>query len=274
MADVRALSAIPSRHVGNPGVAQAADTIKGQMAAADGGIQAADQGFPLTVNGVETFQRNVIASLPGADPSAGAIVIGAHYDSRTRDIGDSASLAPGANDNASGVAAVIELARVLADTHPRASILLVAFTGEEIGREGSKYFVAAFSSPQHFRAMIALDIVGRDTNNARSVRIYSPGPEGSPSRRLAAFFAAQGRAALPGFGFEVKDSADRPGRYSDHISFSEAGFPAIRLIQPEEDPWNHSADDTLEKMTPGYLREVTQAVLAAVYALAWGDAGS
>lgn len=269
--DVKALSAIPSRHINNPGVTQAAQYIQDQMEAAGGNLQVAYQGFPLNANGVPTNQRNVIATLPGSDPAAGIIVVGAHYDSRSRDIGDSVSLAPGANDNATGTAVVIELARIFAELSPRATLIFVTFSGEEEGRLGSKYFVDAFSSHPDIRAMIALDIVGMGIAPDGRTRIYSAGPAGSPSRKLAQFLAARAPAGAPGFMVEVEDAPDRPGRYSDHISFSDAGYPAARFIEPAEDSANHSPDDTASRLSPAYLAQVTQIVLAGIYDLAWGD---
>ena len=269
--DVKALSAIPSRHINNPGITKAADYIEGQMKAAGGSLQVAYQGFPLTVNGQATNQRNVIATLPGSDPSAGVIVIGAHYDSRTRDLGDSVSLAPGANDNATGSAIVVELARIFAATSPRATLDFVTFAGEEEGRLGSQYFMAAFNSHPDIRAMIALDIMGMDPGGTHSARLYSPGPADSPSRRLAVFMAQHAAEGSPGFTVTVEDASDRPGRYSDHLSFSDAGYPAARFIQPQEDPANHSPDDTADRLDPDYMARVTRAVLAGIYDLAWGD---
>ena len=235
MADVVALSAIHSRHVNSPGVAQAADYVEAQFAAAGGDLQAAYQTFPLNWNGVDTLQHNVIATLPGSDSSAGVIVIGAHYDSRSVDINDAVSRSPGANDNASGVAAVIELARILADQKPKATIIFVAFSGEEVGRQGSKYFVQSLSSRPDIRAVFVMDIIGRNSLPEEGVRVYPVGSRDSPSRGLAEAFARSAGSALPGFVAYVQNTADRPHRYSDHISFGDAGYPAIRLIQPEED---------------------------------------
>jgi Zn-dependent M28 family amino/carboxypeptidase len=117
--------------------------------------------------------------------------------------------------------------------------------------------------------MIALDMVGLDGSG--NTRIYSPGPAGSPSRRLAEFMALHAPEGVPGFVLDVKDAPDRAGRYSDHISFSDAGYPAVRFIQPQEDPSNHSPDDTADHVNPDYVKRITQVVLAGLHALAWGD---
>ena len=126
-------------------------------------------------------------------------MIGAHYDSRLVDINDAVSCSPGANDNASGVAAVIELARILADQKPKATIIFVAFSGEEVGRQGSKYFVQSLSSRPDIRAVFVMDIIGRNYLPEEGVRVYPAGSRDLPSRGLAEAFARSAGSALPGF---------------------------------------------------------------------------
>jgi hypothetical protein len=216
----------------------------------------------------------VIAALPGSDPQAGMVVIGAHYDSRTADLTDSTSPAPGANDNATGVAALLEIARLLADETPRASVVLIAFSAEEVGRLGSIHHVeAAQARGDDVRAMLALDIVGDAAGPAGegAIRVFSADPPDSPSRQLAHTVELIGERYVPGLDVQVQSAPDRPYRYSDHLSFSEAGIPAARLIEPLEDPSRqHSPLDTPEFVSASYLRRATQLTLAALASLAWG----
>jgi len=268
MTDVTALSAIHSRQVNSATIGDAAQYIHDQFAAAGGRLVVEYDEFLLVFNGGSSSQRNVIATLPGSDPSAGIVVIGAHYDSRTADLTDSSGRAPGANDNATGVAAVLELARIMAHERPRATIQFVAFSGEEVGRKGSIHFVEQGQARgEVFRGMIALDIVGNGAGSSTpggSIRVFSAGPEGSPSRELARSLAAQAETYLPGFDVLVQDAIDRPHRYSDHNSFSEAGFAAVRLIQAQEDPDNHSGGDTADHVDGEYLRRATQTALVGI----------
>ena len=144
MSSVGQLSAVNSRHVNSPGAAQAAQRIFSGFQSAGGRLCVSYQDFAGEYDEVPTVQRNVIARLPGSDPSAGVIVIGAHYDSRVGDLKDAGTRAPGADDNATGVAALIEIARLLANETPVASIDVVAFAAEEVGTVGSSlYFLTA-----------------------------------------------------------------------------------------------------------------------------------
>jgi len=268
MADVEALAAIPTRHVNSPGIAVAADHIAAGFA--ETGAEVMLDVFALDFREVATQQKNVVAIIPGSDPTAGAIVLGAHYDSRTADIGDWVSPAPGANDNASGVAVLLEVASLLTDYEPRAAIYLVAFAAEETGLQGSRHFVES-GQASDVRAMVVFDIVGNSSGPAgpNALRVFSPGPADSPSRRLALWLASTGGGWTPQMPVLVQDAIDRPGRYSDHVPFAEAGVPSIRLIEEgEHTDLQHNALDTPDRLDPVYLRRVAQLALAAAVGLA------
>jgi urease beta subunit len=267
MAHVEALSAIPSRHVNSPGTVQAAEYIHTAF-----GMRAAYQTFPAVYNDIYTDQRNVIATLPGTDPTAGAVVLVAHYDSRTTDATDAQGRAPGANDNASGVAALIEIATLLEGVPHRRPIVLIAAAGEEVGLLGSRYAAEQFrSTGTPVTAVIAVDTIG----NARGavgegvIRVFSPGPPGSPSRWYAYHSLLTAEAHTPALTVAVQNAQDRPGRYGDHFAFIDAGYPAIRYIEREEDLGNnHSAGDTPDRLSPGYLQSATRLMLAQALSLA------
>jgi hypothetical protein len=230
--------------------------------------------FPLAFNGLPTIQQNVVATLPGSDPSAGVVVVGAHYDSRTVDINDAVSRAPGADDNATGVAALLEMARLLADTTPRATVVFVAFSAEEVGTVGSRHYVeAARHRGDDLREMMVLDIVGNAVGDsgASAIRVFSAPPDDSPSRQMARFVALQGQTYLSGFDVLVQSTVDRPGRYSDHVPLSDAGIPSVRLIEAVEDTARqHSGDDLPDTVSPEYLHDATQLALASLVNLADG----
>ena len=273
MGTVFTLSSLPTRHVNSLTIHEAAQMIYDTFVAAGGNLQVTTDEFPLAWNGTATTQQNVIATLPGTDPTAGIVLIGAHYDSRTADLNDAASPAPGANDNASGVAIMLEVARVLASETPRATIVFAAFSAEEVGREGSKHYVEAEQARgDDIRAVIVFDIVGNNAGplGEGSVRVFSADPPDSPSRQLAYSFEEQGERFVPGLDIQVQPTVDRPGRYSDHMSFSEVGIPAVRLIEPLEDSGRqHSTFDTPDAISGDYMRAVAQAVLALMGSLAW-----
>ena len=274
IANVEILSSLYSRHVNSPTIIQAADVVFSGFQAGGGRLIVAYQDFELEYEGFRTIQRNVIARLPGSDPNAGVIVIGAHYDSRAADLNDAAVRAPGADDNATGVAALIEMARLLADETPVASIDFVAFAAEEIGTVGSSYYLqTALTRGEIIRGVIILDMIGNAGGEAGqgTLRAFSTPPDTSVSRQLARWVSSVAPVYTPGFQVRVEATLDRAGRYSDHFPFTKQGIPAIRLIELLEDSSRqHTSDDLSQFVDQDYLRQVTQLALAVVINLAFG----
>jgi hypothetical protein len=216
--------------------------------------------FPVNQGGVLYNQQNIIATLQGTGAHPGVIVIGAHYDSRSIDPLSGSSFAPGANDNGSGVASLLETARVLSSREWSQTIMFVAFAAEEQNRLGSTHFVTdRLLQGWRFDAMMSTDIVGGRVGIPQSVRLFSPGPDGSPPRQLARYLQFVGAMYMPQFPYELVDAEDRDGRYSDHISFLQAGIPAVRVTESQEDPnRQHNSGDTAEWIDYNYLRQITQ----------------
>lgn len=221
---------------------------------------------------------NIVGVLQGTDPSAGIILIGAHYDSISRQYEDGSAHAPGANDNASSVAALIEIARIMSQRPHKATVMFVAFGAEEIQRRGSTAFVKDYVLPNNLpiEAMLNMDIIGSSTGpDGRTVddkmRLYSVEPNNSPSRELARAINLIGARLNPTMAIELQNSGDREGRYSDHLSFSDAGYAAVRFIEYLENPdRQHNDTDTIDAIRPSYLVKTTQTVLAVATALADG----
>jgi hypothetical protein len=271
---VEALAGVHSRHVNSASIQQAAELIFSGFQSAGGRLNVAYDEFELEYDEIASNQRNVIARLPGSDPSAGVIVIGAHYDARVEDISDAVARAPGADDNASGVAALMEMARLLANETPVASIDFVAFAAEEIGTAGSSYYLqSALSRGEIIRGVIILDIIGNAGGAAGrgTLRAFSASPDTSISRQLARWVSGVALVYTPGFQVRVESRLDRPGRFSDHLPFTQAGIPAIRLIELVEDASRqHTSNDLPQYLDQDYLRQATQLALAAVVNLAFG----
>lgn len=247
--------------------------------APEGNFFVLDQQFSITWAGVTSTPINIVAFIRGTEVGAGTILIGAHYDSTSTNPEDGTSPAPGANDNGSGVAALLEMARILSTRPHRSSIIFVAFSAEEIGRIGSINFVRDYIKANNIElsAVINLDIIGSSTgpNGSiadRQMRIFSVGPnEGSPSRQLARTINLIAFNQAPDMEIVMQDAEDRPERYGDHMSFSEAGYPAIRFVEMlEEQLRQHSGRDTIDDVQAPYLKRATQTVLAIVTALADG----
>jgi hypothetical protein len=198
---------------------------------------------------------NVIAWLPGKTPDR-LVIIGGHYDSRTTNVLDNTSPAPGGNDAGAQTGVVLELARVLAGHRFDATIVFMSFSGEEQGLFGSGSIAANltryFPSPQVI-AMLNTDIPGGDNtaNTAADLlnfRLYSSGiprerfstaPDGStdntsPSRGVMRYIGTWGSAYVPVLTMSPKLREDRPGRASDHVSFINNGFPAVRFMETFE----------------------------------------
>jgi hypothetical protein len=222
--------------------------------------------------------ENVVMVLPGTQVGAGVIVVGAHYDSITQAWEDGAAYAPGANDNASGVAAVLEIGHIMAGRAHRATIILVAFAAEETGKQGSQAFVEQYirANAVDLRAMLNLDIIGSAEGpngemDRRTVRLFSADPNDSSSRQLARQIGLIANTYIEDVTLVLQSSEERRGRWGDHQSFSAAGYPAVRLIQGLENPARqHTGRDTPDGVQPAYLMSVTRLALAAVNMLAGG----
>lgn len=232
----------------------------------NGRLQVEFDSFPLDLGGLVTDQQNVVATLRGNGSVPGAVLVTAHYDSRTLNPNDGVSRAPGADDNASGVAAMLEMARVLSSQTWNQDVIFIAFAAEEQGRHGSRHYITnRLPDSAGVDGVLNMDIVGGRPGIPQSVRVFSPGPDTSLPRQLARYLDFVGGLYLPTFDVITVDAVDREGRYSDHMTFLDVGIPALRLTESVEDPnRNHNALDTSDALDYNYLRQVTQLNLAVV----------
>ena len=209
---------------------------------------------------------NIYAVLRGSDrvQAKRVYLVTGHYDSRSTDVMDSHADAPGANDDASGVAVSLECARVLSGLKPAATIIFAAVAGEEQGLNGSRHLAGlARKEGWQLEAVLNNDIVGGNTTpgnrwqDKTSVRVFSEGipvaataeqaqlieslgyESDSPSRALArtileigATYGQQGNAA---FKPVLEFRRDRFLRGGDHTSFNQEGFAAVRFTEWNED---------------------------------------
>jgi hypothetical protein len=280
---------------GSQGIGGARDWIKAQFSATLGLTVVLD---PFSYTGCTTSpvtRENVVAYKLGAHRNR-LVFLGGHYDSRTLNVTDGTSPAPGANDSGSQTALVLEAARVMAAQSFDATLVFVAFAGEEQGLVGShslaagyaKYFAAGAS----VEAMFNCDIVGGDNtvNDATTLqqfRLFSPGtpreivtPMGttddtSPSRGLMRHIADANLAYVPSMTILPQLREDRPGRGGDHEAFIDNGYPGVRFIETVESPdagtigsHQHSPNDQQMYMTPAYTQRVAQVVIASVATVA------
>ncbi len=186
---------------------------------------------------------NVIATLRGTTDPERVYVVGGHYDSRNSQGEDGTKAAPGAVDDASGTAVALEACRALAGMQFPATLVFVAYDGEEQGLIGSKAHAKALAAAgARVDGMIGCDIVGNTLgmDGARydkHLRCFSYAPSGADSfgRSLARAAAHAARTHVPGFGVQLIFRGDRYGRGGDHRSFFDEGFPAVRFSEPRED---------------------------------------
>ncbi len=233
--------------------------------------------FQATFNGITSTQRNAVAVLQGTEANAGIIVIGAHYDSRTDDLNDATAFAPGADDNGSGVAAVLEIARILSRKPQRATIIFVLFAAEEVGAQGSRAFVREYINPLNERnlVMINLDTIGnwndtRGNINDSQIRVFSVAPNDSPSRQLARNLHFISYNYALDLEIDLKDGMDREGRYGDQLPFVENNYAAIRFVEALEETNMREGRDTIDGIEPIYLYHSTRTVLGTLVGLAGG----
>ena len=245
---------------------------------------------------------DVVAVQRGTTDPDRVVLITGHLDSRVGDIMNATSDAPGANDDASGVAAVMEAARVLSGQPHAATIVYGVLSGEEQGLYGGKALADhARAQGWHVEADLNNDIVGNShggdgVNDNTTVRVFSEGTKAteslqqagrrrynggevdSPSRNLARYMASLSERTLTNFRVEMVYRTDRYGRGGDQVEFLNAGFPAVRVTEAHEDYHRQHQDlrteggeaygDTLDGVDFAYLAQVTRLNVATLSALA------
>ncbi|MEU4240499.1 M28 family metallopeptidase [Actinoplanes sp. NPDC026619] len=246
---------------------------------------------------------NVVATLRGSVTPDRVYVVTGHYDSRVTDVMDATSDAPGADDDASGVAVVLELVRVMATRAPAATIVFAAVAAEEQGLYGSDHLAQTFKDQgTDVQGAFSNDIVGTGDahdgtpDDSRTVRLFVEGvptaetaaeanirrsvggENDGASRQLGRFVTAVARQSLTGMRVRPIWRRDRYLRGSDHISFLLRGYPAARFTEPRENFAHEHQDvrvvdgvqfgDLIEFCDFGYIARVARVNAAALWSLA------
>jgi hypothetical protein len=222
--------------------------------------------FPMNFDDTVTEQQNIVATLPGTGGSSDILVIMAHYDTRPADVSDGRSRAPGANDNGSGVALLLESARILSSRQWRKTVVFAALAAEEQGTYGAQHFVQeTILDGIEVAAAINYDTVGGRLGIPQSIRLFAPDLVRSNHGELARYFDFVGEFYLPTFPVTVIDAPDREGRWGDQREFVRAAIPALRITESLEDPdLLNSPRDVWNLIDFGYLQKVTQLNVAVV----------
>jgi hypothetical protein len=237
------------------------DQVQSFAAASGGRMTVEKQTFTQPVSNripVPTPITNVIATLRGDVAPDRIYVITGHYDSRVTDVLNFTSDAPGADDDGSGVAVLMELARVMATRHTDATLVFAAVAGEEQGLYGSAYIAAQMKAAgADVQGMFSNDIVGSTaddgTRDLRTLRMFVEGvptaetpaqtatrqavggENDSVSRQLGRFVLDVADNGATGMNIRTIYRRDRFLRASDHVSFQQQGYPAGRFTEPHED---------------------------------------
>ena len=257
-------------------------------------------GKRMPPQGVEVM--DVVAIQRGTTDPDRVVVITGHLDSRRSDVMDATGDAPGANDDASGVSALIECARVLSKYKFPATIVYSADSGEEQGLFGGKV-IAQYAVDHGWKVEADLnnDIVGSPVGgdgqrDPHSVRVFSEGTKSnetleqakyrryhggevdSPSRNIARYMQRLADRHLDGFKVRMVYRTDRYGRGGDQTEFLAQGYPAVRVTESHEDYRHQHQDvrteggvfygDTIEHVDFDYLANVTRLDAITLAALA------
>ncbi|MGH8870248.1 MAG: M20/M25/M40 family metallo-hydrolase [Actinomycetes bacterium] len=314
---VRTLASFGTRHTlsvqDDPerGIGAARDWILAQLqeyAAASGGRMTAElQSYvqePASRIPVATRITNVMATLRGSTAPDRVYVVSGHYDSRVSDVMNAESDAPGADDDASGVAVAMELARVMATRESEATLVFAAVAGEEQGLYGSRHMASQFAAAgTDVQGMFTNDIVGSSTaddgtSDPRTLRLFAEGvptsetpqqaatrqsvggENDSPARQLARFVTDVAENNATGMDVRVVYRRDRYLRGGDQIGFLERGYPAARFTEPHENFAHQHQDVRVENGVQfgdlpefcdfGFIARVARVNAAAMWSLAQG----
>ncbi|MET4683303.1 M20/M25/M40 family metallo-hydrolase [Brevundimonas faecalis] len=271
MEDVRILSAddMQGRDTGSEGGAKARDYIVGRLEAL--GVQASPMGRlqpwemqGRTREGNKTFRgTNIIGVIPGTRVADKYIVVTAHYDHVGVNDGQ---VYNGADDNASGVATMLELARRLKANPPEHSVLIVALDGEERGLLGAKHFVEAPPVPLSSISMnLNFDMTARADSDGK---LWVTGTYQHPYfRPVLERLPARQTVALA-FGKDTPEDkgADNWVEASDHAAFHRAGLPFL-YFGVNYHPDYHRPSDDFEKINPAVFQDATELAVGGFRAL-------
>jgi Zn-dependent M28 family amino/carboxypeptidase len=251
----------------------------------------------------DTPVYNVVAIQRGTEHPNRYFLMGGHLDSRVSDIMDSTSVAPGANDDASGVAGTVEAARVLSQHEFESSIVYVGFTGEEQGLFGSTHAAeTAVEADWNLAGVLNNDMIGNiegidgviENNTFRvfaqrrppdlheeswSTR-YFGGENDGPSRQLARYVASMAETYVRHLEPILIYRLDRFGRGGDQMPFANRGFPAVRIMETHENYTRQHQDlrvedgirygDRIDGVNFDYAEKLTGVNVASLASLAAG----
>ncbi len=208
--------------------------------------------------------HNVVAEIRGTIHPERIWLVGGHFDDTSE---SPYTRAPGADDNASGIAATLVIVDILRSHRFSDTIRFVHFSAEEQGHWGSQaYARGLYTAGAQVMGFIDLDMIGWDSDGDRTVEIHSGTRSNSVS--LASRFTAANQRYGQGLRLEVKSAS--ASRFSDHSSFWDYGYPAFMVIENffddtilrDRNPWYHKTGDLLSRVNLDYAVRTTRTALA------------
>ena len=262
--DVNHLSGYGTRHSGSKESIEAGQWIRDRLTALGYEVEFHD----FALNGKTC--RNVVATRLGKTEPDTFLVLGAHYDSRARNLGDPRAAAPGADDNASGTSGLLELARILSQVETGCSIRLIAFSGEEQGLVGSTSYARKAAAEKHkIRAMLNMDMIGHPTDkNKVEVMVESDRGNRRPENDARSKAYAD-RMIVAATTFTRLVPKPGPLYGTDYMPFEAEGFACIGVFDgADKAPFYHTDEDAPDVVDFEYAAEVVRMVLATALEIA------
>ena len=259
------LDSIKSRHSAGEGIQKAQEYLRARFEKM--GYTVELQPFKLGVYNL----NNIIVTKIGTVYLKRFYILGAHYDSTSP---FTFIDAPGADDNGSGTAAVVEAARVLAKTNFQFSIKFILFPGEEQGLHGSDHYAQnAYQNDENIEGMINLDMIGYDGNEDGVFEIHTGFETASKDigNILSVNVTNFGLALVP----QILSDSQSTTR-SDHSSFWSYNYPAVLIIEDFDgsfdfNPFYHSTEDLLSKLNPDFFQNMSRLSIGTLASLAIMD---
>jgi len=250
----------PSRYVGDAHISKVekyiADNLKGNK-----GITVQTDEFEK----LNMDMQNIVGKLPGTDPDADGVLIGAHYDSIP-----AGGPAPGADDNASGVSTLLQIAKAISKLGPqKRTIYFVAFTGEEAGLLGSNEFANKWAKKNNLKLKGAYicDEVGFTLTPEKETVIFETNRD-DPETNKVIDTAAHTATEQGNMAFEV----NYHGWGSDHITLSDSGVPSVLVIERDNlraaHDFGHTSNDIEAHLNFGYASNIAKVVGKSVLTMA------
>ncbi len=240
------------RYTGSPNCTQAGQWIYNEFEQMGLDVEFHDWKFK------DFESRNIVATLPGVDPSSNAIfILCAHYDT--------IEISPGAADDGSGVVAVLCIAEILSKYSFNHTIKFITFSGEEVGTFGSfTYARDAYKNGDNIIAVLNLDIIGyaETTEGGKILRFFHE----TPSTWIADFGKTIGEKYSDLIDMTVENLPNYPG--ADNQAFVDYGYEGVWIAQHDPNWIGHSENDTLEHINMTYQIKSTKLMLAIVTELA------